>query len=248
MKDLMISLRNRLESFLSHKTTVTSAYVANTSPAVISVDDISGFNIGFAMRNFPQATIYFFDSVASKDIRVRTKIKEVDRDNKLVTFENPINVDIPIGAYIKRTPNWTEVKGFYLGDPASIPATKLPAICVSPSNKEIKWMTLTGTTEKQTFNIYVHVLDDNQDNSTITLTRITEDVVELLNADLHMKIEGRDIEGNNRPYNSLVTSIQYGHSSKGQFCKSSQISWFGDEYWGRLYVVNQDLQDFDSFE
>lgn len=246
MNALMLSLKNRLKEFLDSKTFVTQNYISNTDPAIVFVDDVSKFNVTFAMRNYPQATFYF--NSGGTDVKLRVKIKAVDKTNNTITLDSPPTQDIPIGAYLKRTPNWQEVNGFYLGDPASIPANNLPAICVSPSSKDIEWYTLTGTKEKEVFNIFVHVLEDNQDDSTITMVRLVEDVVELLNADLHIKIQGRDVGGYNRTYNSLVNSIQYGYSNKGQFCKSAQISWFGEEYWSRMYVVGQELANFDSFE
>jgi hypothetical protein len=244
MINLMTALKNRVKDFLTCQTTLTQPYVANADPAYLYVADATYFNVLFASRNYPQISAYY--TSGGQQIKVKLTVKEVDITNNILTLGAPSTTGIPTGAVIKRTPNWEEVKGFYLGDPASIPANKLPAICVSPTSKDISWQTLTGTKEHQTFSIFVHVIEDNQDNSTLLLARITEDIEDLLNADLHIKIQ-RDIAGYNRTYNSLVTGTQYGYSNKGQFCKSSQITWFGDEYWSRLYVVGQDLASFDSF-
>jgi hypothetical protein len=245
MINLMIALRDRIKQFLTCQTTLTQEYTANSDPGYLYVADATYFNIVFASRNYPQICAYY--PSGGQTIKVKLTIKDVDVDNKILTLGSPSTSTIPIGAIIKRTPNWEEVKGFYLGDPASIPANKLPAVCVSPSNKEISWQTLTGTKEKQSFSIFTHVIEDNQDNSTMLLARITEDIEDLLNADLHIKIK-RDIAGYNRTYNSLVGGTQYGYSQKGQFCKSSQINWSGDEYWSRMFIIGQDSSNFDSFE
>ena len=251
MNSLMTSLRDRIQNFLSYKTKIIEEYTIGTTITQIKVNDVSNFNVGFAMRNFPQATIYipYGGAVSLNYKKIKIKIKEVDTTNNILILPEPLTLEytIPIDSYIKRTPNWIEVKGYYLGDPTSIPSTKLPAICVVPVSKDIEWYTLTGTKEKESFNILVHTLADNQDHSELTMTRITEDVVELLNADLHLQIVGRDREGYNKVFNSLVTNISYAFSNKGQFCRTAQISWFGEEYWSRMYVVNQDNDLNDPF-
>lgn len=251
MNSLMISLKNRIQNFLSYKTKIIETYYSGSTITQLKVNDVSNFNVGFAMRNYPQAIIYvpYGGAVSSNYKKIKIKIKEVDTTNNILILSEPLTLDytIPVDSYIKRTPNWIEVKGYFLGDPTSIPATQLPAICVVPTSKDIEWYTLTGTKERESFNILIHTLADNQENSEITMTRIAEDVVELLNADLHLKIEGRDIEGYNRVFNSLVTNVSYAYSNKGQFCRTAQISWFGEEYWSRMYVVNQDNNFNDPF-
>jgi hypothetical protein len=243
MNDLMQSMKNRLSSFLSATTTLTRTYFANTNPPILYVADATYFNIANIMKNYPQITI-FVPNGSGGYTKHRSEFTEVDLVNKTITLSAAVDGDLTVGSYVKRTPNWQEIKRYMLGDPAVIEA--YPAICIVPSSKENTWQTLTGTKDHKTLNIIAHVIDDNQENSTITCSRIAEDIEDLLMGDLHLKISGRDVSGYNRTYNSFVTGIQYAYSNKGQFLKSAQITWFGDEFWGRFYLVQPTT--WDSFE
>ena len=162
-------------------------------------------------------------------------------------FADPITnpTTIGVGSIIKRAPNYEEIREVYIGDPSSIPEDALPAICVMPDNKKVDWLTLQGTEETHNFSIITHVKEDNYQNCVVTLLRITQDLEDLLNADLHLKIKRRDektyladnIPAYDKVNNSLCTNIDYGYSMKGTYCMSSKITWFGTEYWFRMHLV-----------
>ena len=237
MLRLSLSIRDRLKTFLCAHTFTTEAYPANTDPPVLKVENAQYLNVWFFMRDLPQAFIK--DKVTGKIHKV--KIKEVDQVANTITLNEPISEGINAGSLFKRGPNYEEIRdsSILLGDPDIIAA--YPAICVVPQNKSNEWLTVpAGTNETFNLNIIVHVKEDNQENSMISLMRITEDIEDLLKADLHLKIKGREVDypqAYNRVYNSMVTQVDYGVSVKNEFLKSARITWFGTEFWWRFFLA-----------
>jgi hypothetical protein len=249
MINILETVRTRLKDFLSFQSKTVGAYNATVNPSEFVLEDVSGFNLVFAMSNLQEVTFYIAGSPVRK---VKAKIKHVNKDENKITCVktdgvSPIDVNIPSGTIIKRTPNYQEVKSFIIGDPTTIANNALPAVCISPSSENEEWYTLLGTKLKVELDIIVHVQDAPNEEAVLTSARIAGDIKQLMNAQLHPKIN-REIDGYNRPFNSFSSNIEYGYSNKGSFCRSAKISWFSEEYWDRSYVVNQDLSTFDSFE
>lgn len=242
MYNFCITLKKRLKDFLMGKAKLTAPYTANSSPASVVIDDSTIFNIVWANKNWPQALI--FPDVTKPNEFYRVKIKAVDKSTETITFADPIPANLPVGTVIKRAPAYKEIQTVVLGDWTVLPA--YPAICIEPTSKNTEWQTLITTKETVTFNIYVHVLAENNENAVLQSTRITEDVLDLLNADLHIKLEEMDKSDHyNRPYNSLAKDVNYGFSNKGAFLRSSMITWSADTHWLRMIAAQHpEVDDF----
>lgn len=233
MYNLTIALRNRIRDYLVASTYTTQIYTANTDPAIVHVSNSHNFNVWWAMKNKPE--IFIRESITKQVYNC--EIKDVNIDTNTITLNAPIDATLNVGTLIKRAPNYEEIKCVLIGDPDVI--DDYPAICISPGNKAIEWQVLLGTKETFHFNIITHVKEDNQENSTLTLLRITQDLEDLLNADLHLKVTREDYPDQyNRVYNSLVNSVEYGFSVKNEFLKSSKMAWFGDEFWMKYFLAD----------
>ena len=247
MYNFCISLKKRIKDFMMAKNTLIAAYTANTNPAILTLDDSKNFNIVWGMKNFPQ--ILIFPDPSNPFAHYRAKIKAVDKDTEKITLVDPISVNLPIGTIVKRAPSYVEIQDVILGDPTVIPA--YPAITIEPSSRSHEWQTLLTTKESSVINFMVHVLEDNTENAVLAGVRITEDLVDLLNADLHIKLDEMDKTppdyptAYNRPYNSLVRDVQYGHTNKGAFLRSSLISWNAETHLLRMIAARYpNIDDF----
>jgi hypothetical protein len=226
-----MSMRNRLKAFMQ-ASSKTVEVCPISDPTIIKVEDSRYFNIWWAMKEMPQVLIQ--DKV-TKEV-FKCKIQNVNPTDNTITLKDPLTKVLNIGSVIKRAPNYEEIRGVYLGDIDII--ENYPAICVVPLNKDVDWQTLQGTQEDFNMSIIVHVKEDNQENSMISLLRIVQDVEDMLMADLHMTIQGRDYPNQyNKTYNSRVKNVEYGASAKSEMLKSAKITWFGTEFWWRIYLA-----------
>ena len=231
MYRLATSMRNRIKAFFQ-ASTFTSETANPATPMIIKVQNARYFRVYISMKDMPQVLIK--DKVTGEVFKC--KVKEANSLDNTLTLKDPLPKVLNMGSLVKRAPNYEEVGDILLGDPDVI--SKYPAICVVPTSKDLEWMTLTGTTENFNLSIIVHVKEDNQENSTISQLRIAQDLEDMLMADLHMDIQGRDYpEQYNKTYNSMVKSVDFGYSMKNEMLKSAKITWFGSEFWWRTYLA-----------
>lgn len=238
------ALKNRIANFMRSNTSLRAKYTAMSNPAELWVEDAKYFHIAFAMRNEPQYKIQVGNA------QYRVKVIDVNLEENSIRLEEPIDVDLPVGTKIFRAPNYEWVGKVMLGDPPVLAAGDYPCICIVPESKKHSWQTFSypGTQERMSYSIITHILMDNDfERKERAIQRITEDLEDLLNADLHLYVPDREREGDNRIYNSLVESVEYGYSYKGkQFLRSSKISWFGEEFWIKKSIVtDRKLTSFD---
>lgn len=240
----MVALKARIRAFMMARANVLVAMPVGTTTTTLQVDDVSKFNVCHIMRNYPQVIV--FDLTTGTKAIGFLRLKSVDTTANTMTFSENPDFNIPIGAIIKFASNWTELKAVRLGDPTVL--DEYPVICIEPTSKANSFVTLPGgMNEAMSFDIFTHVLDDNSENAVYTCIRLTEDLEDLLNGDMHLKVDTMDkTEQYNRPYKSMVTNSNYGRSNKGAFLRSSQMTWTADMYWFKFIAAqNPELSPFE---
>jgi hypothetical protein len=245
MEDVLLAVKDRIAKFMMASAEITEGSAANASPARVKVSTSEAiyFDPIYAMKKQEFQAILFDPNSDTSDFSNIHPVTVIacNQSTGTITLKETLDFDVAEGWIIKRAPNFEEVQYVLIGEHTAIP--DYPAICVTPASLDIDWMTLVGTTEKSVIRIICHVKADNTENSVKTLSRLTMEVMDAMNADLHLVINRDVSSGYNKTYNSLANKATFGDSKKGNtYLLSSETNWFGDEFWSRFYLSQKVLE------
>lgn len=241
MIDVVLALKKRIERFMLADTlTVSDSYAGDTSIQIREVDCMF-FDIVKQYKSRPKIGIYIADS----NIMSLHQIESVDRSTSTLGISPALIDDIASGSVVERLPGQERINRVFIGDIETI--YEFPAIVIAPMNLEREWMTLpTGSNETLNITVSLYLQDDGNEETTLALLSATQELDDLLMADLHLRHAVLPESPADRVYNSMVRSINYGYIQKGTFAiKASQLNWFANQYLIR--IVARDTQDFDMF-
>lgn len=221
MIDVSMALKNRIQRFMQAYTTTTVAAYAGGKTLTGTPAEVAYFDVIGLTKSNPKIGILPADG----NTVIFNKIHSVDRDAGTIQLTSPLAIDVPLGSVVKRTPGWTEINTIILGDVEVV--NSFPAIIISPNSMQREFRTLgVGTNEVFNINIGLYVMEDGHENSMLTLMGATQELDDLLMADLHLPIP--TVPGGQPGYatQSKVSSINYTYVQKGSsFIKGAELSW-----------------------
>ena len=234
------SIKQRLEFYFLGKVNATAS--ALTGEKKIVVDSTSPFTSQAIIKNLNQI-ILWDDTTTGKLIQGGYEgaqilsIKDVTDDT--IYFEEPLTRDYLLSnnPIVLRAPGGERLNSVILGD-VRVKA-KYPAIIIVPSSVSPNWTTLSGTTDKIVINFIVYVKDDDSEDTTRVLLKITDALEWILRSSLHIPPTNAKyvFERTSKAY---VTNISYGTIEKGsEFLKAATITWEGDAYIWQSFITKQ---------
>lgn len=236
MIDLTLALKKRLERFILASSITTEEAAAGANQIKIRTADIPFFDMVPFMQARPKITVHYDVS----NITQFHKVESVDVENGILRISPSLTDSLPSGSSVERTPGQIRFNRVYIGDIDTI--YDIPSIIIEPRRKSREWMTLpTGSDERLDFSINVFVEEDGNEETTLTMLSAVQEIDDLLMADLHLRFAVNPESPWDRPYDSLVESIDYGKLPQGEsaFVKGAQINFWAKTYIIRKVVTNE---------
>lgn len=158
---------------------------------------------------------------------------------KRIKLEAPLQRDwlVSDNAKLTRAPNGWKIQNIYLGDIRV--NLKYPAIVIIPDSKSIDWTTMSGTTDTITTELMVYIKDDDTEEATEALMKVTDALEWVLMTELHLTPTDA-IYVHEKSSRSYVRNVQYSTIRKGdEFIKASTMTWEADLYFWRSLISAQ---------
>ena len=239
MAKLYSTVKKRLERYLTASSTLSAN--ATTGDKSITVTNANDFGFQGLIDQYPNLILMDNNTSGeptSTGFRGAEIIEALDVDisTGVITLNTPLTRDWTTAnaAYAKRAPAGVPIKDVKIGDLAVV--SKVPTICVVPTNESIEWSAFHTSKERITIDFMVYVDKGDTERATTFLLEITAVVKWILMSNLHIKPEDDSSETSVTSY-ALVEDVDYGSIAKGsEFLKSSRLTWVGDIYVGRDYL------------
>lgn len=238
---LFEAMKNRIEYFFLEKVNITVDAAAGSR--FIKVDSTSPFSVQGISRDFNNVLIWD-NTTTGKLIQGGYQGADLNRienvsNRTTIKLEEPLTRDFPVSQcpILVRAPGGVRLRSVILGDVRV--RAKYPAITVVPKTKNINWTTMSGTTDKVVIDFMTYVKDDDTQDASLAIYRLTDALEWLLMSNLHI------VPLNSRykfevTSKATVTNIDYGNVSKGsEFLKASRITWEADQYFWRMFTTAQ---------
>lgn len=241
---ILDAMRERLNCFFAARSNFTAT--GNMGDTFVNVDFTDQFTVEGLREDFKNVII--MDGTTTGRLipggREGADANTVNTITKQkIFFDKPLTRDFLLSdnPVVIRAPAGEVVQSVILGDVRV--RLSYPAIIIAPRTKTIDFNTFSGTEEKVTIDFIIYVKDDDTQDSTERLLKISDSLEHVLMTNLH-------IAPTNARYNFEVTSkahvrsINYGTIEKGsEFVKAANLSWEADMYVWRSYFSRQNLID-----
>jgi hypothetical protein len=234
------AIKNRLSFFFLTKANATADALIGENKII--VDSTSPFTAQSVIRSLDKVIIWD-DTTTGKLIQGGYEgaqiltIKYIS-GTKLY-FEETINKNFLLSnnPVVLRAPGGSRLNSIILGD-VRVKA-RYPCIAVVPTNVAPTWTTLSGTTDKISIDFIVYVKDDDTEDATGMLLKITDALEWVLRSNLHIAPTNA-VYTFERTSKAYVTNIRYGTIEKGsEFLKAASITWEADAYTWQSFITAQ---------
>jgi hypothetical protein len=250
MYRLYLAVKDRIEKYL----TARSSLVANASAGDDHVFVANGtyFDFEGLYSKIPYVILSDANSTGERiDGGFRgmelIKVDNVNYNNGEIKFKTNLQNSWTTAnsAYVQRAPGEVPVNNVVIGDIEVV--KQFPCICIVPVNKTMDWFTMPGgTRETITIDFMIYITDENSEESTLDMLRLTDVVEWILMSNLHIQVADADTIYEVTSV-ALAKNIDYGVIQKGStFLKSSKITWVADLYVMRDYLAGREFAPYNG--
>ncbi len=240
MTNFTLSIRDRLKGYFLTRVRITADALIGEKK--IKVESTTAFSTQSIIKDLNQIVLWD-DTTTGKPIQGGKigvqflTVKDITEDT--IYFDQPLtrNYLLADNPVVLRAPGGERLNSINLGDIRVKP--QYPAIVIIPNSLSPQWTTLSGTTDTIKIDFVVYVKDDDSEQATIALMKITDALEWILRSNLHIAPTNAvyTFEKTSKAY---VTNVSYGTIAKGnEFLKAATIAWEADAYIWQSFVTAQ---------
>jgi len=250
MYRLYLAVKDRMEKYLTARSSLI--YNASVGDNHVFVADGTYFDFEGLYSKIPHVILSDANSTGErisggfKGMEL-IEVDNVNSNNGKMTFKTNLlnNWTVANSAYVQRAPGEVPVNNVVVGDLEVV--KQFPCVCIVPVNEVTDWFSIPGgTKETITIDFMIYVTDENTEESTIDMLRLTEVVKWILMSNLHIQVADADTIFAVTSV-ALAKNIDYGVIQKGStFLKSSKITWVADLYVTRDYLAGREFAPYNG--